>query len=72
MKKIKLSEITISDSELSTVYNLLGYFSTETGREFLYSLDDPELIRRARKLGDFTGLKKKITQKESKGQVCKC
>jgi ATP-dependent Clp protease ATP-binding subunit ClpA len=58
------SEITISDSELSTVYNLLGYFSTETGREFLYSLDDPELIRRARKLGDFTGLKKKITQKE--------
>jgi ATP-dependent Clp protease ATP-binding subunit ClpA len=58
------SEITISDSELSTDYNLLGYFSTETGREFLYSLDDPELIRRARKLGDFTGLKKKITQKE--------
>jgi len=58
------SEITISDSELATVYNLLGYFSTETGREFLYSLDDPELIRRARKLGDFTGLKKKITQKE--------
>jgi hypothetical protein len=58
------SEITISDSELSTVYNLLGYFSTETGREFLFSLDDPELIRRARKLGDFTGLKKKITQKE--------
>jgi ATP-dependent Clp protease ATP-binding subunit ClpA len=58
------SEISISDNELSTIYTLLGYFSTETGREFLANLDDPELIRRARKTGDFTGLKKRITQKE--------
>ena len=27
-------------------------------------MDDPDLIKRARKLGDFTGLKKRITQKE--------
>ena len=58
------SEITVSDNELTTIYNLLGYFSTDTGREFLYNLDDPELIRRARKLGDFSGLKKRITQRE--------
>ena len=58
------SELAISDSELSTIYTLLGYFSTETGRDFLSNLDDPELIRRARKVGDFTGLKKRITQKE--------
>ena len=58
------SEIKISETELSTIYNLLGYFSTDTGREFLYNLDDPDLIRRARKLGDFTGLKKRITQRE--------
>jgi len=58
------SEIVISDAELSIIYNLLGYFSTETGKEFLSNLDDPDLIRRARKLGDFTGLKKKITQSE--------
>lgn len=58
------SEVKVSDKELSTIYNLLGYFSTETGREFLYNLDDPELIRRARKLGDFSGLKKRITQRE--------
>ena len=58
------SEIKISEKELSTIYNLLGYFSTDTGREFLYNLDDPELIRRARKLGDFSGLKKRITQRE--------
>jgi ATP-dependent Clp protease ATP-binding subunit ClpA len=58
------SELTISDTELSTIYTLLGYFSTETGRDFLSNLDDPELIRRARKVGDFTGLKKRITQKE--------
>jgi ATP-dependent Clp protease ATP-binding subunit ClpA len=58
------SDLQISESELSTIYTLLGYFSTQTGREFLYNLDDPDLIRRARKLGDFSGLKKRITQKE--------
>jgi ATP-dependent Clp protease ATP-binding subunit ClpA len=58
------SEVLMSDSELSTIYSLLGYFSTQTGRDFLASPDDPELIQRARKLGDFTGLKKRITQTE--------
>jgi len=58
------SEINLSDEELSIVYTLLGYFSTETGRKFLSNLDDPELIRRARRSGDFTGLKKRITQRE--------
>ena len=58
------SEIKVSEKELSTIYNLLGYFSTDTGRDFLSNLDDPDLIRRARKLGDFTGLKKRITQRE--------
>jgi len=58
------SELEISDAELSTIYTLLGYFSTETGREYLYNLDDPDLIKRARKLGNFSGLKKRITQKE--------
>jgi ATP-dependent Clp protease ATP-binding subunit ClpA len=58
------SEIALTENELSTIYNLLGYFSTETGKQFLSNLDDPDLIRRARKLGDFTGLKKRITQQE--------
>jgi ATP-dependent Clp protease ATP-binding subunit ClpA len=58
------SEISLSEKELSTIYTLLGYFSTDTGRDFLSNLDDPDLIQRARKLGDFTGLKKRITQKE--------
>ena len=58
------SEVEVSEKEMRTIYTLLGYFSTETGREFLANLDDPDLIRRARKMGDFTGLKKRITQKE--------
>lgn len=58
------SEVEITEEELKKIYSLLGYFSTESGKEFLYNLEDPELIRRAKKLGDFTGLKKKITQKE--------
>jgi ATP-dependent Clp protease ATP-binding subunit ClpA len=58
------SEIPLTEAELSTIYTLLGYFSTGTGKEFLSNLDDPDLIKRARKLGDFTGLKKQITQHE--------
>ena len=58
------SDLALTETEMSTIYNLLGYFSTETGKEFLSNLDDPELIRRSRKLGDFTGLKKRITQQE--------
>ena len=58
------SEIEISEDELTKIYSLLGYFSTDSGKQFLYDLEDPDLIRRARKLGDFTGLKKKITQRE--------
>jgi len=58
------SEISLSNEELSTIYALLGYFSTETGKTFLADLENPELIKRARKLGDFSGLKKRITQQE--------
>ena len=58
------SEVSVTDPELTTIYNLLGYFSTETGREFLFNLDDPDLIKRARKLGDFTGLKKELRRKK--------
>jgi ATP-dependent Clp protease ATP-binding subunit ClpA len=58
------SELSLSESELGTIYNLLGYFSTETGKNFLADLDNPDLIKRARKLGDFSGLKKRITQQE--------
>ena len=58
------SQIEMNDQELFMVQNLLGYFSTETGRDFLVNLDDPELIQRARLLGDFSGLKKRISQDE--------
>ena len=58
------SDLSISDKDLSTIYTLLGYFSTDSGRNFLTNIDDPELIHRARKAGDFSGLKKRITQRE--------
>ena len=58
------SELSLTESELGTIYTLLGYFSTETGKDFLANLEDPDLIKRARKLGDFSGLKKRITQQE--------
>ena len=58
------SHIVLSEEDLTTIYALLGYFSTETGREFLSNMDDPELIRRARKVGNFGILKKRIFQKD--------
>lgn len=58
------SEIQVSEKELSTIYALLGYFSTDSGREFLSNMDSPDLIKKARKTGDFSGLKKRITQRE--------
>ncbi len=58
------SQIELSEDELTLIYSLLGYFSTYEGRNFLSNVDDPELVKRARKLGDFTGLKKRITQRE--------
>jgi ATP-dependent Clp protease ATP-binding subunit ClpA len=58
------SEIKINNREMSVIYNLLGYFSTDSGRDFLYNLEDPDLIRRARKLGNFTGLKTQIKAEE--------
>lgn len=58
------SEVRVTEDEILLIYNLLGYFSTETGRNFLTNYEDPELIKIARKAGDFTGLKKRITQNE--------
>jgi ATP-dependent Clp protease ATP-binding subunit ClpA len=56
------SQIELNTEELKKVYSLLGYFSTETGRNFLSNLDDPEIIRRSRKLGNYSTLKTRITQ----------
>jgi ATP-dependent Clp protease ATP-binding subunit ClpA len=58
------SDLSLSETDLGVVYNLLGYFSTDTGKNFLSNVDDPDLIKRARKLGDFSGLKKRITPQE--------
>ena len=58
------SEVPVSEKDLTTIYALLGYFSTDTGRNFLANMDDPALIKRARQTGDFSGLKKRITQRE--------
>ena len=58
------SQIELSEGELTMIYSLLGYFSSYEGRGFLTNIDDPEMIKKARKLGDFSGLKKRITQRE--------
>lgn len=58
------SKIKFAENELRLIYSLLGYFSTQSGRMFLSNTDDPEIIQQARQIGNFTGLKKRITQTE--------
>jgi ATP-dependent Clp protease ATP-binding subunit ClpA len=53
-------QIPLNDEEISIIYNLLGYFSTETGRDFLANLDAPDIVRISRKLADVGNLKNKI------------
>ena len=58
------SELSLTEQEIKTIYNLLGYFSTNAGNELLFNLDDPSLVKQARKLGNFSGLKKQITPED--------
>eukprot|EP01039_Chlorochromonas_danica_P011359 gene11359-12689_t len=58
-EKIEIENIQPSTSllkkeqENELIYNLLGFFSTEKGRNFLSNTNDPELMRIARKIGDY-------------------
>lgn len=56
------SNLNLTSSEKTTIYALLGYFSTEKGRDFLANLDDPEIICLARKIGDFSQLKREVSE----------
>ncbi len=58
------ADLDISEKDLSKIYNLLGYFSTENGKDFSFNIEDPKLIQNAKKIGNFSTLKKRITQKE--------
>lgn len=58
------SGVKLKKSEVKLIYILLGYFSTETGRNFLSNLESPKLIRRARKVGNFAKLKRIIDVEE--------
>lgn len=58
------STVTFEDADLKNLYALLGFLNSEKGKTYLGNLKDPDLIRRARQIGDFSFLKKKITQLE--------
>lgn len=58
------STVTFEDADLKNLYALLGFLNSEKGKTYLANLKDPDLIRRARQIGDFSFLKKKITQLE--------
>ncbi len=63
------SELNLSEQEIRNIYVLLGYFSGKEGHEFLESIENQEVIRKARKEGDFTKLRKQIGSEEVKNLV---
>jgi ATP-dependent Clp protease ATP-binding subunit ClpA len=60
------SAFEITDQQLNSIYQLLGYYSTDTGKNFLYSLNEPEVLNDARKKGNLAGLKKRVGPGEIK------
>jgi ATP-dependent Clp protease ATP-binding subunit ClpA len=59
---IGTNKFAISNEDVRNIYGLLGYFNEATNRELVKNLAEPELIQRARSLGDFSFLKTRITQ----------
>jgi len=48
--------------DLENLYALFGFLDGEEGKSYLEDLEDPDLLKRARELGDFTALKTTINQ----------
>nr|AYO28229.1 Clp protease ATP binding subunit [Synura sphagnicola] len=48
--------------DLENLYALFGFLDGEEGKSYLEDLEDPDLLKRARELGDFTSLKTTINQ----------
>lgn len=44
------------EEENAILYNFLGFFYTQQGKNFLANTDDPELVRVARKIGNYKSL----------------
>lgn len=65
----KSSELNLSANEQSLIYALLGYFSTDTGRELLVDLASNDEMRNARKQADLTTLKNEIKVDDVKSLV---
>ncbi len=61
---IKNSNLELTDLEKNTIYNLLGYYNTETGKNYLTNLEDPYLIKHANIVENILNTKKLISQAE--------
>ena len=58
------STYEIHPKDLEHIYALLGFLNTENGKDYLTNLKTPELIRRSHEMGNFSLLKKRITQED--------
>jgi ATP-dependent Clp protease ATP-binding subunit ClpA len=63
-------DLNISDEDIGRIYKLLGYFSTSNGKSFLQSFNEPELLKEARKYGNFNSLKNRIGEEEIQILLC--
>jgi len=61
------SSLALSNKEKRHIYDLLGYFSTSKGHQEMIRFDDPDLIRRARGMGEMELLKARVTEEKLQG-----
>ena len=61
------SSLALSSEEKRHIYDLLGYFSTSKGHQEMIRFDDPDLIRRARSMGEMELLKARVTEEKLQG-----
>lgn len=57
-------DMSLTPEEMKMIYQLLGFYSTNTGKNFLKNLNEPNVLTEARFSGDFTSLKSRITDKD--------
>lgn len=62
----KSAHLSFDHNEISTLYTLLGYFSSNIGQTFLYKLNDPQLIKFARQKHNFSITKRVVNEEKIK------
>lgn len=63
-------DLDIDSKDINRIYKLLGYFSTSTGKSFLQTFNEPEILKEARRHNNISSLKNRIGEEEIQKLFC--